>query len=87
MQNYIALSIVIFLAPLFSNGARAQEVNWEDAIVLVEESARKYSDHAFQILGSTWVGPANDSIKFGYFAVCVGGLVSVHLPVAQDVVR
>ncbi|WP_170207253.1 M48 family metalloprotease [Roseinatronobacter monicus] len=25
--------------------------------------------------------------KFGYFAVCVGGLVSVHLPVAQDVVR
>ncbi|TQM92412.1 hypothetical protein [Roseinatronobacter monicus] len=39
------------------------------------------------VVGSIIAANVSGVLFLGYFAVCVGGLVSVHLPVAQDVVR
>lgn len=63
MKNF-TLSIAITFAALWPDDPRAQNVDWEVAIDRVEESAQQYSDYAFNILGSRWVGPANNSIKF-----------------------
>lgn len=64
MRNYVALSLVLLLSALLPSGSRAQNADWEAAIVRVEKPAMEYADYAFNILGSIWVGPANYSIKF-----------------------
>ena len=85
MKNYIAISLVIILTTLFSSGARAQNVEWESAIVRVEDSARKYSDHAFKILGSRWVGPANNSIRFDTHRCAILGRMLEHSEAIQHI--
>jgi hypothetical protein len=64
MKNYLAISLTAILTFISTTGAKAQSVDWNAAIVRVEKSAQEYSDYAFNILGSKWVGPANDSIRF-----------------------
>lgn len=85
MKNYIVLPLVILLATLIYSGAKAQNVGWDVAIVRVEESARKYSDHAFKVLGSRWVGPANDSIKFDTHRCAILGRMLGHTEAIQHI--
>lgn len=64
MRNYAFISLILLVAATLPNGSRAQDIDWEAAIETVEQSALSYSDYAFSELGSRWVGPANESIKF-----------------------
>ena len=64
MRNYVIMSFISIFAAMFPTASKAQDLDWQSAIIRVEKSALKYSDYALKKLGSTWVGQANDSIKF-----------------------
>ncbi len=64
MLKFSAHFLFLIICGAFPSGSKAQEVDWETAIEIVEQSASSYSDYAFEELGSRWVGPANDSIRF-----------------------
>ena len=85
MKNYIAFLLGIILTFLSSSFANAQNDDWETAIVSVEKSAKKYSDHAFKILGSRWVGPANNSIRFDTHRCAILGRMLGHAEAIQHI--
>ena len=77
MRSYVSF-VLLGLLSLFPLHAAAQTVDWETAILRVEKSAQEYSDYAFNELGTRWVGPANNSIKFNTHRCAIIGRMLDH---------